>query len=69
VRRNCQIRGMLSVAASIFIFLWPPCVADADIILSSCGFKFFFFVSSFLPRLITAVAEWMSTILLHMVWP
>ena len=25
-----------------FTFLWPPCVADADIILSSCGFFFFF---------------------------
>jgi len=25
--------------------------------------------SFFLPRLISAVAEWMSTILLHMVWP
>jgi len=25
--------------------------------------------SSFFPRLISAVAEWMSTILLHMVWP
>jgi len=23
----------------------------------------------FFPRLISAVAEWMSTILLHMVWP
>jgi len=25
--------------------------------------------SSFFPRLISAVAEWTSTILLHMVWP
>jgi len=25
--------------------LWPPCVADADIIFSSCGF--FYFSSSF----------------------
>jgi len=24
-------------------FLWPPCVADADIIFSSNGFSFFFF--------------------------
>jgi len=33
-----------------------------------CGFylSFFFF---FFPRLISAVADWMSTILLHMVWP
>jgi len=27
------------------------------------------FLSSFFPRLISAVADWMSTILLHMVWP
>ena len=42
--------------------LWPPCVADADIIFLSCGF---FLLSSFLiPHLISAVADWMSTILL-----
>jgi len=29
-------------------FLWPPCVADADIIFLSC---FFFLLSSFFPRL------------------
>jgi len=53
----------------IFIFhlLWPPCVADADIIFSSCGF-FFFLLSSFFfffPRLISEVAEWMCTIPHH----
>ena len=42
--------------------LWPPCVADADIIFLSSFFFYF-------PRLISAVAEWMSTILLHMAWP
>ena len=26
-------------------------------------------LSSFFPRLISAVADWMSAILLHMVWP
>ena len=51
-------------------FLWPPCVADADIIFLPCGF----FLSSifylfFIPRLISAAADWMSTILPHMVWP
>jgi len=29
----------------------------------------FFLLSSFFPRLISAVADWMSTILPHMVWP
>jgi len=28
-----------------------------------------FNLSSFFPRLFSAVADWMSTILLHMVWP
>jgi len=28
-----------------------------------------FFLSFFFPRLISAVGDWMSTILLHMVWP
>jgi len=39
---------------------------------SRCGhyiFALWFLLSStFFPRLISAVAEWMSTILVHMVW-
>jgi len=30
---------------------------------------FFFFLSSFSPRLFSAVGDWMSTILPHIVWP
>ena len=30
---------------------------------------FLFFLSCIFPRLISAAADWMSTILLHMVWP
>jgi len=45
--------------------LWSPCVADVDIIFLPCGFDLL--LSSF-PRLISAVADWMSTIRLHMVW-
>jgi len=37
----------------------------ATIIFSSCSF----FLSMFFPRLISAVSDWMSTILPHMVWP
>jgi len=29
----------------------------------------FFYLLSFFPRLISAVADWISTVLLHMVWP
>ena len=50
-------------------------VADADA-YSRCGHYiflpyvvYFFFLSSFFfPRLISAVGDWMSTILPHMVW-
>ena len=42
--------------------LWLPCVADADIIFLPCGLFLRFF-----PRVISAVADWMSAILLHMV--
>jgi len=43
--------------------LWPPCIADADIIFLPCGFFFLFSRG-----LISAVGDWMSTILPHMVW-
>jgi len=49
------------------IIYGPPCVRDADIIFLPSGF--FFYLSSFFPRLISAVADWMSAILPHMVWP
>jgi len=47
-------------------FLWPP--TGQAIIFCSCGF-YLLLVSSFFPRLISAVADWMSTILPHMMWP
>jgi len=54
---------MLSHLWMLLFLLWPPCIADADIIFLPCGF----FLSSFLPHLMSAVAEWMSTILLD-IW-
>jgi len=47
-----------------FRLLWPPYVTGQAII-----FLQWFFLSSFFPRLISAVGDWMSTILSHMVWP
>ena len=47
-------------------FVWSPYVIGQTIIFSSCGFFFFFCL--FFPRLISAAADWMSTILPHMVW-
>jgi len=48
-------------------FLWSPYLIGQTIIFSSC---FFFFLLLFLfPCLISAVGDWMSAILPHMVWP
>jgi len=43
-----------------------PCVADADIIFLPCGF--FLSIFYLFPCLISASADWMSTILPHMMW-
>jgi len=43
----CCVYFVLSdflVKINVGVLLWPPCVADADIIFSSCGF---FYLSSF----------------------
>jgi len=47
------------------VSLWPLCVADADIIFLPCDFCLLLF---FIPRLISAVADWMFAILRHMMW-
>ena len=49
-------------------FLWSPYGIGQTIMFLPCGY-FFLSSSSFLPRLISAVADWMSAILPHMVWP
>jgi len=41
------------------------CTVSVVLVMAALHCGFFFF----LPRLISAVADWMSTILLHMVWP
>ena len=48
----------------IMLALWNR--ADHYIFILSFVYSFFFF---FFPRIISAVAEWMSAILAHMVWP
>ena len=45
--------------------LWPPYVIGQAIIFLPCGF--FFLSIFFFRRLISAAADWMSTV--HMVWP
>jgi len=51
---------------SISVSLWSPYVIGQTIIVLPCGF-FLLSSSWFFPRLILAAADWMSTILLHMV--
>ena len=45
--------------------LWSPCVIGQTIIFLTCDF----YLVLFFPRLISAAADWMSTILLHTAWP
>ena len=49
------------------VFLWSRYGIGQAIIFLPCGF--FLFYLSFFRRLISAVADWMCTILPHMVWP
>jgi len=51
---------------SVFNFLWPPYVIGEAIIFLPGDF---YHLSSFFPRRISAVPDWMSAILRHMVWP
>jgi len=44
--------------------LWPPYVIGRPLYFCHCGF---FLLPSFFPRLISAVPDWMSTILRHVV--
>ena len=45
--------------------LWSPYGIGQTIIFLPCGF----YLLSFFPCLISAVGDWMSAILPHMVWP
>jgi len=61
----------LHLASLLMHLLWSPYVIRQTIIFSSCFFllSFFLLLLLFFPRLISAVGDWMSTILWHMVWP
>jgi len=64
-RRIARHRDTDPVSVS---FLWLPYVIGQAIKFLPCGF--FFYLSFYLfPRLISAVADWVSAILPHMVWP
>ena len=56
--------GLITVILfGLQVVLWPPYAIGQTIIFLPCGF--FLAFSSFFPRLISAVVEWMSIILLH----
>jgi len=62
-----RIEKILEGRDGLFTGLLPYGIGQAIIFLP-CGF-FFFYLSFFFPRLISAVADWMHTIHPHMVWP
>jgi len=67
----CLIMAALRSRCAHYIFvlyLWPPYGIGQAIIFLPCGFFFYLFIF-FFPRLFLAVADWMSTILPHKVWP
>jgi len=53
----------------ILYLIMAALIIGQAIIFLSCGFYLSFFFFFFLPCLISAVGDWMSTILPHMVWP
>jgi len=57
----------LCVMGTRMVLLWLPYGIGQTIIFLPCGC--FLLLSSFFPRLVSAVADWMSAILRHMVWP
>ena len=50
----------------VWLSLWSPYVIGQTIIFLPCDF---YLLISFFPRLISAVGDWISTILPHTVWP
>jgi len=79
VRRSQQLQGGRIRSVTVKVrkrrtqthLLWPPYVIGQAVIFCpvvsvylTIFLSFFFF-----PRLISAAADWMSTILRHMVWP
>ena len=61
VFNKCVYRGF------VLFLLWSPYVIGQTIIFLPCDLYLSFFF--FFPRLISAVGDWISTILPHMVWP
>ena len=52
-----------------WFLLLSTCLSVCLSVCLSIYLSIYLSLSTFIPRLISAVADWMSTILLHMVWP
>ena len=61
----------LTIIVDSLTLLWSPYVIAHTIIFLPCDFYLFLLLLSsfFILCLISAAADWMSTILPHMVWP
>ena len=70
-----SLKQFCSIIASVIWLVLPTAVLLIMAALRAgryflpCGFYLLSSSSSFFPRLISAAADWMSTILPHMVWP
>jgi len=62
---NCDVCAMMYFAALFMATLRRRC----GHYIFALWFFSVFYLLLFIPRLISAVADWMSTILAHMVWP
>jgi len=62
-------KGIIFLILLNDLVLWSPYVIGQTIIFLPCDFYLLSSSTFFIPRLISAVADWMSTILPHMVWP
>ena len=65
-KHELMLNKAFKFSEGVYTFLWSRYGIGQTIILLPCGF---FFLSSFFPRLISAVGDWMSATLPHMVWP
>jgi len=56
---------------ALLLLLWSPYVISQTVIFLPRDFFLSIYLSSFFffPHLISAIGDWMSTILLHMAWP
>jgi len=64
------LKNITYVAYDNASLLWPPYVIGGALYFCPVIYIYLsLFLLTFFPRLVSAVGDWMSTILAHMVWP